>query len=85
MPRRKYGASFSWKRALGISGAKARFSRATGIPLTRSGRERKLGRNGGGLFIGFILGILVRGCVDKSATPEQPDVSPTIRGEVQPK
>jgi hypothetical protein len=34
---------FSWKRALGISAAKARLSRRIGIPLTRSGRERKLG------------------------------------------
>lgn len=42
--RRKYGFSFSWKRALGISAAKARLSRRIGIPLTRSGRQRKLGR-----------------------------------------
>jgi len=42
--RRKYGLSFSWKRAVGISAAKARLSRRTGIPLTRSGRQRKLGR-----------------------------------------
>ena len=34
---------FSWKRLLGISAAKARVSRAIGIPLTQSGRERKLG------------------------------------------
>jgi hypothetical protein len=38
------GLSFSWKRATGISAAKARISRATGIPLTREGRERKIGR-----------------------------------------
>lgn len=41
---RKFGLSFSWKRALGISGAKQRLARTTGIPLTRSGAERKLGR-----------------------------------------
>jgi len=41
---RKRGFSFSWKRALGISGAKASISRKIGIPLTRSGRERKIGR-----------------------------------------
>jgi hypothetical protein len=40
---RKYGMSFSWKRALGFSGAKARFSRKTRIPLSRSGRQRKAG------------------------------------------
>jgi hypothetical protein len=39
-----YGLSFSWKRAVGISAAKARISRRIGMPLTRSGRERKVGR-----------------------------------------
>ena len=34
---------FSGKRLLGISAAKRRVSRATGIPWSRSGRERKLG------------------------------------------
>jgi hypothetical protein len=34
---------FSWKRFLGISQAKARMSRKIGIPLTRSGRQRKIG------------------------------------------
>jgi hypothetical protein len=34
---------FSWKRLLGISAAKSRVSRAIGIPLTASGRQRKLG------------------------------------------
>lgn len=50
---RKFGLSFSWKRAVGISGAKARISRKIGIPLTRSGRERKLGRmmTGGQCFV----------------------------------
>ncbi len=38
------GLSFSWKRALGISAAKARLSRQLGVPLTRSGRQRKVGR-----------------------------------------
>ena len=42
--RRKYGFSFSWKRLLGISGAKNRISRKIGVPLTRSGRDRKIGR-----------------------------------------
>ncbi len=41
---RKYGFSFSWKRAIGISSAKAKLSRQIGIPLTRSGRQRKIGR-----------------------------------------
>ena len=40
----KYGFSFSWKRALGISAAKQRFARQIGIPITQSGLERKVGR-----------------------------------------
>ena len=44
---RKRGFSFSWKRAVGISGAKSRISRKTGIPLSRSGRQRKIGRKAG--------------------------------------
>ena len=38
------GLSFSWRRALGISQAQAKLSRQIGIPLSRSGRQRKLGR-----------------------------------------
>jgi len=41
----KYGFSFSWKRALGITGAKQKFARQTGIPTTQSGIERKVGRS----------------------------------------
>lgn len=41
---KKFGVSFSWKRALGISGVKGKIARKIGIPLTRSGLERKLGR-----------------------------------------
>jgi len=40
---KKFGFSFSWKRALGISAAKGKVSRAIGIPLSKGGRERKLG------------------------------------------
>jgi hypothetical protein len=32
---------FSLKRALGISKAKSKISRASGIPTTKSGRKRK--------------------------------------------
>ena len=50
---RKFGFSFSAKRALGISAAKGRISRKIGIPLTRSGRQRKIGRiaSGGKCFV----------------------------------
>src|ERR1700738_2328806 len=48
---------FSWKRALGISAAKARLSRRIGIPLTRSGRQRKLGKlvSGGGCLVAMAV------------------------------
>lgn len=39
----KYGFSFSWKRLFGITGAKQRFARQTGIPTSKGGVERKLG------------------------------------------
>ena len=38
------GLSFSLKRALGITRAKQQFARTTGIPTTRAGVERKIGR-----------------------------------------
>ena len=41
---KKYGFSFSWKRLLGISAFKGKISRKTGIPLTKGGIERKIGR-----------------------------------------
>lgn len=52
---KKYGFSFSWKRAIGISQAKSRLSRKLGVPLTQSGRQRKIGR---GLGCCMVLGIL---------------------------
>lgn len=39
----KFGFSFSWKRLLGITGAKQRIARQTGIPTTKQGLERKVG------------------------------------------
>lgn len=39
------GLSFSWKRALGITQAKQKIARQTGIPTTtKSGIERKIGK-----------------------------------------
>lgn len=38
------GVSFSWKRALGITSAKQKFARKTGIPTTKAGLERKIGK-----------------------------------------
>lgn len=40
----KYGFSFSWKRLLGISGFRNSVARKSGIPTTKGGMERKIGR-----------------------------------------
>ena len=57
---------FSWKRAVGVTRAKSRISRATGIPLTKSGRQRKVGRavTGGGCLVpSLIVGLAVSALV----------------------
>ena len=61
---RKYGFSFSWKRAIGISSAKGKLSRRLGIPLTRSGRQRKVGRALGCLIplLIFVLLLFLSSC-----------------------
>lgn len=38
------GLTFSWKRALGITQAKQLISRRIGIPMTKAGIERKMGK-----------------------------------------
>ena len=56
---KKFGFSFSPKRALGISAIKGRVSRATGIPLTESGRQRKVGRMlGCCVMLGAMIGTI---------------------------
>lgn len=40
----KYGFSFSFSRLFGLSGFKNSIARKTGIPTTRGGVERKIGR-----------------------------------------
>jgi hypothetical protein len=37
------GLSFSLKRAVGITAAKQKFAKATGVPTTKAGRQRKAG------------------------------------------
>ena len=39
------GLSFSLKRAVGVSALKQKVSKATGIPTTKQGLERKIGGN----------------------------------------
>lgn len=38
------GVSFSWKRALGITKLKQKISRQTGVPMSKNGMERKIGK-----------------------------------------
>lgn len=38
------GVTFSWKRAIGITQLKQKIARNTGIPMTKAGIERKVGR-----------------------------------------
>ena len=45
------GVSFSWRRAVGLSALKGHISRNIGIPLTRYGRARKVGRAAGCLVV----------------------------------
>jgi len=40
----KYGFTFSWKRLLGISGMRSSIAQKTGVPTTKGGIERKIGR-----------------------------------------
>lgn len=55
-----YGG-FSWRRALGITKAKRKISRATGIPLTKAGRHRKIGKaiTGGGCLLYVIYVVII--------------------------
>lgn len=48
---------FSWNRLLGITSAKQRISRKIGIPLTRSGRQHKIGAmiTGKGCLVAIIM------------------------------
>gem|GEM_PF-606050 len=69
---RKFGFSFSWKRALGISAAKGKISRLIGIPLTKSGRQRKAGR-----LIGDAIGSTIIAAANQTDPPtNSADASP---------
>ncbi|MDE5752002.1 MAG: hypothetical protein K2H88_05125 [Duncaniella sp.] len=46
------GLSFSWKRAVGITAAKQKIARKTGVPLSKQGLERKIG----GMLIKALFG-----------------------------
>ncbi len=52
---------FSWKRALGVTKAKQRVARATGIPTTKAGRKNKMRRlaTGGGCLVQIVMILLL--------------------------
>jgi hypothetical protein len=58
------GLSFSWKRATGLSAAKGKASRALGVPLSRQGRQRKLGKAAGCMIP---LALLLAGALSAGA------------------
>ena len=57
------GFTFSWKRAVGISGLKSKLAHTTGIPTTRMGLERKIGagilNTIGGILL-FVFGLIIK-------------------------
>jgi len=62
--RRQNLGGFSWKRLTGVTAMKQRMSRKLGIPLTKSGRQRKLGKAMGGcLVLLTALAVFVLGCL----------------------
>jgi hypothetical protein len=41
---KKFGFTFSWKRASGISGIRSSLAQRIGVPTSRGGIERKIGK-----------------------------------------
>lgn len=57
------GVTFSWKRAVGISGLKSKLAHRTGVPTTRMGLERKIGAGILNTTIGilsFVFGLIIK-------------------------
>lgn len=52
------GLSFSWRQATGVTRMKRKVARATGIPTTRSGRQRKFGKMASGGCLALVLNIV---------------------------
>ena len=50
---------FSWKKLSGYSGAKSNVSRKIGIPLTKSGRNQKIGRIVSKGCLGMLLAMTI--------------------------
>ena len=57
------GFTFSWKRAVGISGLKSKLAHRTGVPTSRMGLERKIGAGILNTTIGilsFVFGLIIK-------------------------
>lgn len=85
---RKFGFSFSAKRALGISAAKARISRKVGIPLTRAGRQRKFGKAAGccvplALCAGTVASLIAVATFPVAASADPPAAPPASPSPAQ--
>ena len=79
----KYGFSFSWKRALGITAAKQKFARETGIPTSVNGIERKVGRSvikqtGWTLFILLMIAFVLVLMAEPMQHGDEPEMTWTI-------
>ena len=87
---------FSWKRFFGISKTKSRIARATGIPTTKSGRQRKAGKilTGGCLTV-MLKSLLLTTCViiflcfvacsnDSTETVSSKESSPDLSVTIEP-
>lgn len=57
----KLGFSFSWKRLLGITSTKQKIARKTGVPTTKTGLYRKIGK----FIVDFLAGIFGAGSSKK--------------------
>src|SRR3990167_1748830 len=76
---------FSWKRLTGVTKIKQKISRATGVPLTKSGRQRKIGGmlyKGKGCLI-VIAVVLILGAFSVFAIHQAYSDGETISASVQ--
>lgn len=57
MAKKIPGVTFSAKRALGVTSAKRKIAKATGIPTTKQGRRAKAGKiaTGGGCLLSILI------------------------------
>jgi hypothetical protein len=80
---------FSWKRATGVTRAKQKVARTTGIPLTKSGRQRQAGKmiTGGGCLLptlALLLALLAATCGGGDVGGPTPTVVPTTAATETP-